>query len=66
MTEVNEFTLPVITCDDATSSVPVLYFVESNETKIYSENGCIIAEAKFETDLLRIKDRLLYERLGII
>jgi len=62
----NEFGMPVITCGDATPNVPVIYFRESNETKVYLQNNCIIAESKDGPDFLRIKDRLLYTILGIL
>ncbi|MBR9691992.1 hypothetical protein GOV06_04340 [Candidatus Woesearchaeota archaeon] len=66
MTSKNEFNLPVITCEDATESIPVLYFKKANVTSIILENNCIIAQAKSEVDILRVKDRLLYGLLGII
>lgn len=62
----NEFNMPVITCEDATPNVPVVYFIESNQTKVYLENNCIIAEGKDGFDFLRIKDRLLYNIFGIL
>lgn len=62
----NEFNMPIITCKDSTSEVPVVYFIESNQTKIYLENNCIIAEGNDGFDFLRIKDRLLYSLLGIL
>ncbi len=62
----NTFNLPIITCNDSTSAVPVIHFRQSNETKIILENNCIIAEARTNFDILRIKDRLLYSILGII
>ncbi|MBD3354747.1 hypothetical protein GF361_02050 [Candidatus Woesearchaeota archaeon] len=68
MTENDDgFDLPVIGCEDATESVPVLYFKESNSTGIKLEdNHCIILEAENELDFLRLKDRLLYSYIGII
>ncbi len=66
LTTDNEFNLPVITCDDATEFVPVMYFKQSNETKVYLENDCIIIEADSEIDFLRVKDRLLYGYFDII
>ncbi len=66
MIDENDFDLPIITCKDATSSVPVLYFKEANVTKVEFKNSCISVEAKSEIDILRIKDRLLYGLLGII
>ena len=62
----NEFNMPIVTCKDATSNVPVVYFIESNQTKVYLENNCIIAEGKDGFDFLRIKDRLLYSIFGIL
>ncbi len=62
----NTFDLPIITCENATIVVPVLYFKQSNQTKIALEDNCIITEASSNIDILRIKDRLLYSMLGII
>ena len=66
MIDENEFSLPIITCEDATESVPVLYFKKSDVTKVEVKDNCIIAEAKGELDILGVKDRLLYGLLGII
>lgn len=66
LTAENEYGLPVIICEDATITVPVIYFKKSNQTRIYLEDDCIIAEASEEIDFIRIKDRLLYGVLGII
>jgi len=57
---------PVITCDDASDFVPVVYFKGSNTTNVYVENNCIIAKASNPADIIRIKDRLVYGILGII
>ena len=65
MTEENEFDLPVINCNDSTAAVPVLYFKKSNITRVTLDE-CVIAEAKSDVDIIRIKDRLLYGILGII
>lgn len=62
----NEFDRPVITCDDATPYVPVIYFKKSNQTRISLEDNCIIAEAYRGEDLAKIKDRLLYAIFGVI
>jgi len=60
------FNMPIITCEDATESIPVIFFKQSNDTKITLENNCIISEARNNIDILRIKDRLLYSIFGII
>lgn len=62
----NTFNLPIITCKGATFAVPIIYFKQSNETKITIEDNCIVAEARNNIDILRIKDRLLYSMLGIM
>ena len=62
----NTFNLPILTCKEATMAVPIIYFQQSNQTKITLENNCIIAEARNNIDILRLKDRLLYSILGII
>ena len=62
----NTFNMPIITCNEATIAVPVIYFKQSNQTKVTLEDSCIIAEARNNLDILRIKDRLLFSILGII
>jgi hypothetical protein len=56
----------VITCQNATNFVPVIYFRSSNTTDIRMENNCIIAEGANGFDILRLKDRLVYGVFGII
>ncbi len=65
-TNENQYNFPVITCESSTNFVPVIYFKSSNETKVYLENNCIIAEALTQADVEKIKDRLVYGILGII
>ena len=62
----NDYNFPVITCRNSTDFVPVVYFRSSNETNVYMEGNCIIAEARSENDVLGIWDRLVYGILGII
>ncbi len=62
----NTFNLPIITCDNATINVPVVYFRHGNATNINVDNNCIIAEASSNADFIRVKDRLLYGMLGVI
>ena len=44
----------------------MLYFKEGNQTRIYTDGNCVIAEASQSFDMTRLKDRLLYGILGII
>lgn len=62
----NSFSLPIITCNDSTLNVPVIYFMHGNSTKIDAENSCIIAEAKSNADFIMVKDRLVYGILGVL
>jgi hypothetical protein len=62
----NKYNLPVLTCKNATSAVPVIYLRIANETKIYSEDNCIIAQGRDGADILRVKDRILFGVLGVI
>ena len=62
----NEFERQVITCEDATPYVPVIYFKKSNQTKVSLKGDCIVAEANRGEDLVKIKDRLLYAIFGVI
>ena len=62
----NDYNFPVITCEDSTVFVPVIYFKSSNETKVYMEDDCIIAEVSIQADVEMIKDRFVYGVLGII
>ena len=62
----NTFNFPIITCHDATSNVPVVYFRHANETGIYAENSCIFAEAPSAAEMIKVKDRLLYGVFGVI
>ena len=57
---------PIISCEDATSFVPVLYFRSANQTKVYLENDCLIAESSNGAETLRLRDRLVYGILGIL
>ena len=62
----NTFNLPIITCNDATSIVPVVYFRQGNATSINAEGDCIIAEASSGEGFIKAKDRILYGVLGVI
>ena len=58
--------VPIITCNDSTPVVPVIYFKEGNETKVFLEDDCIIAQVNRAIDAIAVKDRLLYGKFGII
>jgi len=66
LTEDNAFNLPIISCDNATTDLPVIYFKESNQTGFYLDNNCIICELRPGEDFTALKERLLYSLFGVI
>lgn len=61
----NEYGWPVITCNQSAAST-VIYFKEANETKITVHGGCILADANQMSDILVLRDRIVYALLGIL
>ncbi len=61
----NGTSFPQISCEDASSFVPVIYFESSNETKASLEGNCVIVEARSGQEMILLKDRLLYAMLGL-
>lgn len=57
---------PILTCDDATATVPIIYFKSANFTKISLDDNCIIAESSSQADVIKVKDRIVYGMFGII
>jgi hypothetical protein len=64
-TENNSYSLPVITCADATAYVPVIYYKYSNQTQITEEGSCITIEASDPNMFLALTNKLAYMLLGI-
>ena len=62
----NSFNLPIITCQNSTQTVPVVYFTYSNATGIHLDGACVVAEASRNEDFIRVKDRLVYDILGVM
>ena len=60
------YDIPIITCDNATAFVPVIYFKEGNRTGFFKEGNCIIAESQTKEGFLALKDKLLYIILGVM
>jgi hypothetical protein len=56
---------PVITCQNATLFVPVIY-IRQGETGLIPEESCLIMQAREGYDVPAIKDRLLYGLFGLI
>ena len=57
---------PIKTCNDVTKDQTIILLKQSNQSKIYSQNGCIILEGKDEFDLIRVANRLILTLLGVM
>jgi len=62
----SKYNMTIINCTNATSTVPVIFFKQSNETGFDKQDDCIILQSADGFGFLRLKDRLLYGLLGII
>lgn len=60
------YDIPVISCENATQFQPILYFKTGNTTEIRNENNCIYFEARYNSDIVRLRDRLIYSITGVI
>ncbi len=56
---------PIITCTNATLQTPVMVFNISDNTSIVEDVNCIYLNAR-GTELLRLRDRILYSYYGVI
>ncbi|MFC2134740.1 hypothetical protein ACFLTH_09000 [Bacteroidota bacterium] len=65
MKESDIYALPVMTCDNATQYVPMIYFKVANETSIKEDNNCIILSGQ-GIQFLQLRDMLLYIKYGVI
>ncbi len=63
--ESENYNLPIITCDNATQSIPVVQFIESEETRTTFENNCITLESNGQ-NFLMLKDLIIYKLLGVM
>ena len=60
------YSLPQIECKNASVYIPVLLLRTGNETKVYLENNCIVAQASTPYDFTMIRDKILYMKFGVI
>ncbi|HII30155.1 hypothetical protein COT48_03470 [Candidatus Woesearchaeota archaeon CG08_land_8_20_14_0_20_47_9] len=61
-----KYSIPVVSCSNATPFVPVLTFDRANETSVRAEGNCIFIGAPSDSEFIRAKDALLYRFLGIL
>jgi hypothetical protein len=62
----NSFNVPIITCENSTSSIPVVLMQPANSTTISREGNCIIIEGSDVYSFEQITERLLYMYYGVI
>ena len=65
-TSETEYDTDVITCADATPSVPVIYIMRSNSTSITLENSCVTIKAVNRQEMFMASERLVYSILGVM
>lgn len=61
-----EYGIPVVTCENATSSVPVIMIEKSNSTEITLDQNCIVVNAKDRQEMFMAYERLLYSIFGVM
>ncbi len=54
------------TCEDVTQDQAIILLKQTDQSKIYSQDGCIIIEGKDEFDLIKVANRLILTLLGIM
>jgi len=64
-TEVSE-NFPVITCSNATSTVPVIYAKKGDENKVEMDGYCIIITGTTPVNLAGLHENIAYRLLGVI
>ena len=66
MSEPDErYNMLVLSCQNASAQVPIVYFNISNETKVFTQGNCIIIDGQ-QRALLSLKDRIIFEYLDIL
>ncbi|HIH24246.1 TPA: hypothetical protein HA251_04395 [Candidatus Woesearchaeota archaeon] len=65
MVDDERYTLPVIGCDRASPQLAVVIFNATNETSVVVDGSCIIINAE-QRDLMKIKDRIIFEYYDIL
>ena len=65
-TNSTNYEIPIITCENATTYVPVIFIKEGNTTQFYLEKNCIIAESSSREGFIAIKDIIIYTVFDII
>ncbi|MBU1201657.1 MAG: hypothetical protein KJ583_07010 [Nanoarchaeota archaeon] len=59
------YNMPLVNCDNATQSIPVIYFNLSNETSITKDDYCTVFNGQ-TIEFLKLRDLTLYIYYGVI
>jgi hypothetical protein len=62
----NKNDLPIASCYDGTDKATVVFFSLGSETKVYTDEYCIVVVGQTEDDIIRASDKLVYNLLGIM
>ena len=63
--ESNQINLPVFTCENSTEAMTVIELSQGNKTEIIDYGSCIKITAQSDSDMVKVKDRLLYFFMGV-
>jgi len=66
MTMENEYNYPVKSCYDGTDKSTVIFFTLGSETKVYTDEYCIIIVGTTENEIIRAADRFVLTLLGVM
>ncbi|MFH1770892.1 MAG: hypothetical protein ABH828_05050 [archaeon] len=63
--ESDTYVLPIITCENATQFVPVIYLNVSNTTSVEETNGCVVLNGQ-TTEFFKLRDLIVYTYYGVM
>ena len=65
-TSTTETGTPIVRCEHSNNQTMVIWIALSELNLAYSQNYCVILEAKTYEDMIRVADRTMYHLLGIM
>jgi hypothetical protein len=65
-TNSTNYNIPIITCKNATTHVPVIYLKNGNTTQFSIKDNCIIAESSSKEGFIALKDLIIYTVFNVI
>ena len=64
--ETSVYNFPIITCENATESVPVIKFEKTNITDASIDNNCLKISGQDDISLIKLTDKIRYILLGVM